>query len=247
MNNQFQYDGTGNYKKVKKALSFLIDDFGFSINNEKEYLHEYECGESSFKVISYDNSQIDIEFAICLDSDMIHFDIRKIINGLPANYYDEVYCISKEELFQLTHDSRMDDYQLKYHEKLDLLTELLKKSIALLSNGHWLPPGLITRKVENLTKMSKIKYYTDGLLPMMEKHNFKKTPLNLPSYIGAYKNKNVLDFSNNEKKISIVHDFDYREQYSAIYVYVNGDYFKGLSKGDFHQFLRITLQEAIEL
>lgn len=242
-----QYNGTGNYKKVKKALSFLIDDFGFSINNEKEYLHEHECGESLFKVISYDNSQIDIEFAICLDSTMIHFDIRKIINGLPANYYDEVYCISKEELFQLTHDSRMDDYQLKYHEKLDLLTELLKKSIALLSNGHWLPPGLIAQKVENLTKMSMIKYYTDRLLPMMEKHNFKKTPLNLPSYIGAYKNKNVLDFSNNEKKISIVYDFDYREQYSAIYVYVNGDYFKGLSKGDFHQFLRITLQEAIEL
>ena len=208
MNNQFQYNGTGNYKEAKKALSFLIDDFGFSINNEKEYLHEHEYVESLFKVISYDNSQIDIEFAICLDSTMIHFDIRKIINGLPANYYDEVYCISKEELFQLTHDSRMDDYQLKYHEKLDLLTELLKKSIALLSNRHWLPPGLITQKVENLTKMSKIKYYTDRLLPMMEKHNFKKTPLNLPSYIGAYKNKNVLDFSNNEKKISIVYDFD---------------------------------------
>jgi len=247
LNKQTQYDGSENYNKAKKALGFLIDEFGFSINKEKDYLHKHECGESLYKVISYNNSQIDIEFAFCQDSDMIHFDIRKIINGLPANYRDEVYCVSKDELFKLTDDYRIDNYKLNYQEKLNLLIELLKKNISLFSDGNWLTPELIKRKVENLNNRSWLKYYTDEIFPIMLKNNFEKVHLNCPSYMQADENRNILKFSNGEKNITIKYDFDYREQYHEIYVFVNEHYFKGASKGDFHQFLRNTLQEAIEI
>jgi hypothetical protein len=84
---------TNTLNKIKNAFSFLVKDFGFKLLKAEKadtYRADY------FLVYRNDSSGIQIE--ICADESWFHCEIRRLINGNPADYKDTTNCISFEDL-----------------------------------------------------------------------------------------------------------------------------------------------------
>jgi hypothetical protein len=229
---------------AKESLEFLINDYNFHIKSETDYFHIDEAGGETIKIITYDNSEIEIEFAFGTISKMIHFDIRKIINNKPVSYGDEVYCVSREELMRLSNDRRMQNWQLSDSECLILLKDLLINNLPLLLNGNWLNQDLINKKMEY--KVSSLKEYIEDINAILNVKKFTKITSSEPSYITYYKNGDFLGYTDGENIIGIKYDYDYREQYQAILVFLNGEFYKGCTKCDYREFLKSTLKTIVE-
>lgn len=242
-----QYDGSKNVERTKEALAFLQEEYGLQIVSESNCIQHHELGESILRIINYANTQLSIEFAISQDSHMIHFDIRKMIDGKAAEYGDEIYCVSREELMRLSNDRRLDDYKLTQSEYFTILVELLKAYLPLFLGENWLGDDLIAKKMEYQESVSLIHWYKPIIYPIMEAGNFVKIKKNTPSYIYYYSDtKHSLAFSNGKHKIAVSYYFDYREQEHALYVFVDGKFYKGASEGSYSEFLQINLQELVK-
>jgi hypothetical protein len=229
---------------AKESLEFLINDYNFHIKSETDCFHIDEAGGETIKIITYNNNEIEIEFAFGTISTMIHFDIRKIMGNKPVSYDDEIYCVSREELMKLTNDRRMDNWQLSYSETLNLLKELLINNLTLFLNGNWLNQDLINKKAEY--KYLILKECIDDIDAILNAKNFTRIRSTQPSYITYYMNKNILYYKNGEKRIEIHYGSDYIRQFHVILVLVNGEFYKGCTEGDFRAFITSTLKTIVE-
>lgn len=115
--------------KIKKGFDFLIKDFGFKLHSAKkvdDFLAEY------FLVYRNDKSEKQIE--ICADESWFHIEIRRLINGNPANYNDTENCISFEDLAIWESENNYDhfDYyaggQNGLEEVIDNTADLFKRN-----------------------------------------------------------------------------------------------------------------------
>lgn len=158
--------------KIKKGFDFLVKDLGYKLQTAKQvdnYRADY------FLVYRNDNSKLQIE--ICADESWFHSEIRRLVNGKPADYKDRENCVSFEDIAIWESENNYDhfDYYPGGQNGLEGViyntAKLFKRNQKLLTTDVWLG----TNKIQEL----KDKDF---------ENKFGKLPdRNKPTYFGKLK------------------------------------------------------------
>lgn len=91
--------------KINSTFTFLTTEFGFKLIESRQqdnYMGKY------LLIYRNDNSKLQLE--ISADDQFLHCEIRRLINGQPANYWDKDNCIGFESLAILESDYNYDSH-----------------------------------------------------------------------------------------------------------------------------------------
>ncbi|HMG88801.1 MAG TPA: hypothetical protein VK589_02040 [Chryseolinea sp.] len=154
--------------QIKASFHFLTSDFHYELLRA-EKVENYRA--DNFLVYRNDQSKIQIE--ICADEDWFHCELRRIINGQPASYGDNLNTVGFEDLAVIESDNKYNHFD--YYAGRTGLTSVLKNTAKLLKrNSTFLTTDdwIDVRKIESLkfgktpapTLFSKIKNSAINLL-----------------------------------------------------------------------------------
>lgn len=147
------FDGifkTTTLDKIKKGFDFLIKDFGFKLLTADQVNN---LRADYFLVYRNDNSEKQIE--ICADESWFHSEIRRLIDGNPANYNDTENCISFEDLAIWENEKNYDhfDYFAGGQNGLEGVIEntakLFRRNQKLLTTNIWLDTEKVRKFEDN--------------------------------------------------------------------------------------------------
>ncbi|MFN8237444.1 MAG: hypothetical protein U0T77_04685 [Chitinophagales bacterium] len=133
--------------KIKKGFDFLVTDFGFKLLSAKQ---DHNLRADYYLIYRNDSSEIQLE--ICADESWFHCEIRRLINGNPADYDDKTNCLSFEDLAIWESENNYDhfDYYVCEQNGLEGVIEntakLFKRNQRLLTTNIWLD----TNKIQDL-------------------------------------------------------------------------------------------------
>ena len=125
--------------QIKTSFHFLTSDFHFKLL-WAEKVENYRA--DNFLVYRNDQSKIQIE--ICTDESWFHCELRRIVNGQPANYSNELNTVGFEDLAVLESNNKYDHFDY-YTGGITGLTgvlkdtaDLLKRNAAYLTTDNWI-------------------------------------------------------------------------------------------------------------
>ena len=160
--------------KIRKGFDFLVTDFGFKLLTAKQV----DNLRADYFLL-YRNESSGIQIEICADESWFHCEIRRLINGSPADYNDKANCLTFEELAIWESENNYDHfhYYAGGQNGLDGVIEntakLFKRNQRLLTTNIWLD----TNKIQNLKDKDFEKKF--GKLPDKNK----------PTFFGNFKNE----------------------------------------------------------
>jgi hypothetical protein len=139
--------------QIKTSFNFLTSDFHFELIRA-EKVENYRA--DNFLV--YRNNQFNIQIEICADENWFHCEIRRIVNGQPANYSDKLNNLSFEDLAILESNHNYDrfDYIVGGSSGLKgvLLNtaNLIRRNLPLFTTDKWIDLQIIEDlKVQHIT------------------------------------------------------------------------------------------------
>ncbi len=219
--------------KIKNGFDFLATDFGFKLLTATQ-VENFRA--NNYLVYRSDKSNIQIE--ICADDSWFHSVIRRVINGVPADYNDKLNCFSFEDLAVWESENKYDhfDYfaggQIGLTGVIENTAKLFKRNQEILTTEVWLD----TIKIQNLKDKEFEKKF--GEMPDRNKPTFfsrlKETSkqylqereynLTLDSdLVSPFDNNSITDkliFQKEQSKIEI-NQKDWRDDYFIYQVLKN--------------------------
>jgi hypothetical protein len=191
---------------IKSTFHFLLTDFGFtliSVDKFDEYKADY--------FLTYRNDQSKLQVEVCADQGWLHCELRRLINGEPAKYYDEENSIGFESLAILESDNNYEhmDYfagGIGLAKVLHNTADLFKRNKVIFTTETWVD----TKKIQRLRdEESQIKF---GFKPSDNK--------NKPTYFGELKKEATKFLTENGFKLILdseeLSPFDKRKMASKI-------------------------------
>ena len=239
--------------QIKTSFHFLTSDFHFKLLRA-EKVENYRADN----FLAYRNDQSKIQIEICADESWFHCELRRIVNGQPANYSDKLNTVSFEDLAVLESNNKYDHFDY-YTGGSNGLTgvlkntaNLLKRNVAFLTTDKWIDVA----KIENLKDQEFATQF--GKIPDKSKPTFfskiKSSSINLlkdngyqlildSDEVSPFDQNSMTDklvFQKASKKIEIA-QVDWRDDY---FIYK-------ILKNDINVFdidiSKIDLDKAVEL
>ncbi|MBX3240189.1 MAG: hypothetical protein KIT80_02960 [Chitinophagaceae bacterium] len=153
--------------KIKKAFDFLVTDFGFKLLTAKKV--------GNFRAdnyLVYRNGRSNIQIEICADDSWFHSIIRRVSNNVPADYNDNVNCLSFEDLALWESENNYDHFDYYAGGKngltgvLENTAKLFKRNKNILTTEIWLD----TNHIQNLKDKAFERQF--GKIPDRSKPTF---------------------------------------------------------------------------
>ncbi|MFA5431578.1 MAG: hypothetical protein WC319_01695 [Candidatus Paceibacterota bacterium] len=220
-------------EQIKTSFHFLISDFHYKLLRAEKVVN-YRA--DNFLVYRNDQSKLQIE--ICADESWFHCEFRRIINGQPANYSDNLNTLGFEGLAVLESNNKYNHFDYYAGGStgltgvLENTAKLLKRNSTFLATDNWID----VEKIENLKDEEFAKQF--GKVPDKSKPTFfskiKISSINLLTENGyqlALDSDEVSPFDRNSmtdkivfqkenKKIEIA-QVDWRDDYFIYKVVIN--------------------------
>lgn len=178
-------------EQIKTSFHFLTNDFHFELIRA-EKVANYRA--DNFLVYRNDQSRIQIE--ICADENWFHCQIRRIINGQPANYSDKLNTVSFEDLAVLESNNNYDHFayfaggNTRLTGVLENTANLLRRNSTLLVTNNWID----VQKIKNLKDLEFARKF--GKIPDRSK----------PTYFGKLKSSSIKLLTDNDYKLTMNSD-----------------------------------------
>jgi hypothetical protein len=222
---------------LTRTFSFLTTDYGFTLvetgtGEQKNYKGR------NLAVYRNDKSKLQLELIII--KDFFHCEIRRLLNGQPANYSDKDNCIPLYQLAVL--ESNNDEkHIMQFSTEGRGLKGVLRNSVSLFkrhkdffTTDRWIDTKKIQqlldeeleRKFGPFPVKTTPKYYEEikrQATQFLSDQGYKLIldSAELPPYDEDKQVENIR-FQKGDKKIKIS-QLDWRDDYYIYYIEVNGD------------------------
>ncbi len=177
--------------QIKTSFHFLTSDFHFELLRA-EKVENYRA--DNFLVYRNDQSKIQIE--ICADESWFHCELRRIVNGQPANYSDKLNTASFEDLAILESNHKYDHFAYYTGGSTGLTgvmentANLLRRNSAFLTTDNWID----VQKIENLKDQEFARQF--GKIPDKSK----------PTFFSKIKSSSIMLLSDNGYQLTLDSD-----------------------------------------
>lgn len=219
--------------QIKTSFHFLTSDFQYKLLRA-EKVENYRA--DNFLVYRNDQSKLQIE--ICADESWFHCEFRRIVNGQPANYSDNLNTLGFEGLAVLESNNKYNHFDYYAGGRtgltgvLENTVNLLKRNSTFLATDNWID----VEKIENLKDEEFARQF--GKVPNKSKPTFfskiKSSSINLltkngyqltldSDEVSPFDQNSLTDklvFQKDNKKIEIA-QVDWRDDYFIYKVLIN--------------------------